>query len=161
MTWYAFIGLNGGKAIDLAGSQEKQATAEGFHGYSTQSQAQANPNVVNTVTRVFADAFIADYSQAVKQGSQPGGPNANILNPVTAVKAGVQGDTADAESLIPGFQDAEHFLSWIGAVVSSKNTWYRVAKVGVGGFMIMVAFAKLTNLSNTAAKSAVKIAPFL
>ena len=90
MTWFAFQGLNSGKAVNLAGAQEKTATSEGFHGYATEAQAEANPNSVNILTRGFADLWISDYNAAVKEGAQPGGPN-NITTPGGAANAAVQG----------------------------------------------------------------------
>ena len=56
--------------------------------------------------------------------------------------------------------------SWEGAIgtflgdLSSASTWIRVAKVLVGGAMLLVGIAKLTGAPGIAAK-AVKIAPLL
>jgi hypothetical protein len=91
MTWFAFQGLNGGKAIDIAGVQEKDAVAWGFHGYATEAQAEAKPNSVNIATRIAADLLIADYHTAVSQGAQPGGPNAS--NPIAAGATGIVNST--------------------------------------------------------------------
>jgi hypothetical protein len=140
MTWFAFQGLNNGQAVNLAGTQEKQAVAEGFHGYATQAQAQAAPNSVNLVTRVFADTWIADYSAAVKEQAAPGQKNANITNPATAVSAATTG----IENSIPG-------VAQIGGLATSlgqTNTWLRVAKVVIGGALLMIGIAHMTGASN-------------
>lgn len=158
MTWFAFHGLNGGKAIDLAGTQEKQAVAEGFHGYATQALAEKNPNAVNFVTRQFADLFIADYNGAgplpgaVQEQAQPGGKNANILNPATAAKAGATGDVKEVENAT-GITSVTQFLS----TLTSENLWIRVAKVAVGSAMILIGLAKLTGVDNTVSDAAKKM----
>lgn len=90
MTWFAFHGYNGGKAVDIAGTQEKEAVTLGFHGYGTEQQAEAAPNSVNWLNSWFVNGIVADYSYAVKAGEQPGGPNAGILNPVNDVKGAAQ-----------------------------------------------------------------------
>lgn len=130
MTWYAFSGLNGGQAIDLAGSQEKQATSLGFHGYGTAAAAQASPNAVNLLTRYVADALIADYKAAVAEQAQPGGANANILNPATAAKAGATG----AASLIPGVGSIDDLINFI----KQGNIWERGAEIVVGLILLYV-----------------------
>jgi hypothetical protein len=43
MTWFAFKGYT---TINLTGIEEKNAVALGFHGYSTEAEANANPNSV-------------------------------------------------------------------------------------------------------------------
>jgi hypothetical protein len=139
MTWFAFQGLNGGQAIDLAGTQEKQAVAEGFHGYATQAQAQANPNSVNVITRTLADTWIADYHAAVAEQAQPGGANANILNPVTAVKAGATGVATEVGNLT-GLNALGSFFGG-----SSAGWLLRTAEIALGLLLIAVGVAKLTN----------------
>lgn len=144
MTWFAFQGLNGGQAVDLAGTQEKEAVAEGFHGYAAQADAQAHPNAVNLVTRVFADAWIADYNAAVKEGAQPGGPN-NILTP--------SGAAAAVGSTVPGLTQVGDFLS----ALSSRNLWIRAAKVAIGGALVLIGLAHITGASNAIAETARKV----
>lgn len=138
MTWYAFKGLNGGKAVDLAGSQELQATAEGFHGYATEAQAEAQPNAVNLVTQALADAWIADYNAAVKENAQPGGANANILNPATAAKA----SASYVANSIPGLQQIGNFFSDLG----QASTWERVAEVLIGAMLIFAGVSHLFSI---------------
>ena len=146
MTWFAFSGLNNGQAINLAGSQEKQAVIEGFHGYGTEAEAESHPNSVNIVTRYLADTWIADYNAAVKEQAAPGQANANILNPVTAVKAGATG----VVNSIPG-------LSGILGIVSSRQGWIRIAEVIIGCALVVVAVAELakgTPVGDAAGKAA-------
>jgi hypothetical protein len=160
MTWFAFKGLNNGKAIDLAGTQEKQATVTGFHGYGTEKDAEANPNSINFLNRIEADGFIADYNAAIKQGSQPGGPNANITNPATAAKAAATGLVNSIPGVGSAITSVEGFVSAFG----NRNLWIRVAKVIVGGAILIVGLLHLTGADKAIggfAAKAVKVAPLL
>src|ERR1700719_4559358 len=148
MTWFAFSGLNNGKAVDLAGTQEKQAVSEGFHGYSTEAQAEQQPNSVNFLTKVFANGWISDYNAAVKENAQPGGTNAS--NPIGAATAGA---TSTLES---GIIDALKSIPILNALTSA-NLWVRVAKVILGGGLLLVGVVKLTG-TDTAAGKIVKTA---
>jgi hypothetical protein len=132
MTWFAFAGLNGGKAIDLAGSQEKQAVAEGFHGYGTEAQAEAHPNALNPLTRLLADGWIADYHAAVSEGAQPGGPNASILNPKDALGAALAG-------------------GWHLSFGNTSGLLGRALKVGIGLVLIVIGLNELAGGKVTAA----------
>lgn len=131
MTWFAFAGLNGGKAVDLAGTQEKQAVAEGFHGYGTEAQAEKNPNSVNWLTRYLADTWIADYNAALGSGSQPGGPN-DITTP-----GGVWGALAQSS----GLGAVGEFVKGLG----QASTWLRVGEGVLGLVLIAVGVARLTH----------------
>lgn len=139
MTWYAFQGHNNGKAVDIAGSQEKEATVLGFHGYGSESQAEAHPNSVNLLNSWFVNAIVADYNAALKEQAQPGGKNANILNPGTAVKAG----TSYVENSIPGIAQIGDFFGRL----TEGNTWIRVGEVILGVFLIMSGVMKLSGAS--------------
>jgi hypothetical protein len=156
MTWFAFQGLNNGKAINLAGIQEKQAVGTGFHGYNTEAEAEKQPNSVNFLTRVEADAFISDYNTAVKQGSQPGGPNATITNPATAAKAAGTGLVNSIPGVGSAISSVEGFVSAFG----NKTLWIRVAKVGLGGAILLVGIVELTGVSGKVA-NAVKKMPII
>ena len=125
MTWFAFQGLNSGKAINLAGVQEKTATAEGFHGYATEAQAEANPNSVNIITQGFADLFITDYSAAVKEGAQPGGPN-NITTAGGAANAAVQGATGVS------FSSIQNALSAFYTELTNVKMWRSLGWLALG-----------------------------
>jgi len=152
VTWYAFQGLNGGNAIDLAGIQEKDATAQGFHGYATESQAEANPNSVNVITRISADLLISDYKVALAGQGQPGGKNAS--NPVAfaaaADAAGVNNAAKYAANTIPGVAQIGDFFSALG----QANTWIRVGEAVLGLILLAVGISKLTNAVPIATKVA-------
>jgi hypothetical protein len=45
--------------------------------------------------------------------------------------------------------------------LTSEHLWIRVAKVAIGGLILLVGIAKLANLQNSVAAKAVKAAPFL
>jgi hypothetical protein len=130
MTWFAFKGYNNGAAIDLAGVQEKEAVSLGFHGYPTQLQAQAHPNSVNILQKLTVNALIADYKYAVASGEQPGGPNANILNPVNDAKGAAQA----AAGAIPGVKDIGDFFRRL----TEGSTWVRVGEVAAGMLLLYI-----------------------
>lgn len=154
MTWFAFHGKNNGKAIDLAGVQEKDAVTIGFHGYGTEAQAEKQPNSVNVITGGEADLLISDYAAAVREKAQPGGKNAS--NPVAAA---VQGDASYAKSAASAAASATG-INAIGNFfggLSQKNTWIRVGKISIGGVMILIAVSKLTGAGSVISKIPVPI----
>lgn len=174
MTWFAFQGLNNGKAVNLAGSQEKLAVSEGFNGYATEAQAEKNPNSVNFLTEVFAKGWIKDYNAAVKQQSQPGGKN-NVLTPSGAIGAAASGGLSTLGSAFSGIGgDIGNAIgSAIGNIpvihaLTDKNFWVRALEVVLGGALLITGLVKvtsadkaLTGFAGKAAKTAVKVAPFL
>ena len=139
MTWFAWKGLNGGKAVNLTGLDEKAAAADGFHGYATQAEAQANPNSLNPLTRIEAEAFV---------------PGTFANNPDKSV-AGAAGSAA-ASAIPPSV------TGFLGDL-SSANLWIRVAKVIIGGALLIVGLAKLTGADKSVAVlgKAVAAAPLL
>jgi hypothetical protein len=139
VTWFAFQGLNSGKAINLAGLQEKEATAEGFHGYSTQAQAQAHPNAINPITEVIADALIADYNDAVTEGAQPGGPN-NILTP-----SGLGGAITSAAESESGVGSIINFIK-------QGSIWIRAAEILLG---VVILYAGVKSIVTPAGQAPV------
>jgi hypothetical protein len=140
MTWYAFRGYN---TIDLAGAQEKVATAWGFHGYATRAQAEAHPNSVNLLQKAIVDTLEADYAAAVKGGAQPGGPNAS--NPLAS---GLQAANLGGINAIGDFFNR----------LTQPNTWIRVGEV-IGGLLLVYIGLKATTSGTevaTAAKTGAK-----
>jgi hypothetical protein len=136
MTWFAFKGY---ATIDLAGVQEKDAIAIGFHGYATQAQAEAKPNDVSVFQAPLLDLLETDYQAALKEQAQPGGANAS--NPVGAAVTG-------AANSIPGLANIGAFFDRLGQAA----TWIRVAEIILGGALILAGVAKL--ISGTAAGQA-------
>jgi hypothetical protein len=144
MTWFAFKGYNNNQPIDVAGSQEKEIVALGFHGYSTGAQAVAHPNSVNIFDGWIVDAAIEDYQAALKEKAQPGGQNAS--NPAGAA-------VQDAESSIPGLGQISSFFS----VITQAATWERVVEVLAGVIVVYVALKGLTGADPVSAvKNTVK-----
>lgn len=125
MTWFAFKGYNGGKAIDVAGSQEKQLVFFGFHGYGTEAQAEKLPNSVNLLTAPQVNLIIADASKAVSEGAQPGGPN-DITTP--------GGLGAAVVSQAPGVSDLYNLARNLG----NGATWERAGEVLAGMILLYV-----------------------
>jgi hypothetical protein len=102
VTWFAWQGLNGGKAVNLSGLDEKEASADGFHGYGTQAEAEANPNSINPITRIEAEAFIPgtfannpDKSVAQSAANATGLPQA--ASSVEAEMASIWGKLSDGK----------------------------------------------------------------
>jgi len=135
MTWFAWSGLNGGKAVNLTGLDEKAAAADGFHGYATEAEAEAKPNSLNPLTRIEAEAFI---------------PGTLANNPDKSVAKDL-GNTA--ASAIPGLSDIGDFFS----ALSQKNTWIRVGKVVLGGLLLVIGLARITGADNAVAAMARKV----
>lgn len=82
------------------------------------------------------------------------------IQSVVNAEGNAAGDTAkgiETASILPGWADP--LASFLGAL-DSANTWIRVAKVIVGGALVIVGLAKLTGVGGIAAK-AVKAAPLL
>jgi hypothetical protein len=131
MTWFAFKGYNNNQPIDVAGSQEKEIVALGFHGYGTAALAAKSPNSVNILDGWIVDAAIEDYQAAVKENAQPGG--ANSSNPAGAA-------VQDAASSIPGLAQIASFF----ADITQAATWERVAEVLAGVIIVYVALKSLT-----------------
>lgn len=129
-TWFAFKGYG---TVQLAGVQEKQAVATGFHGYATKAQAEAKPNSVNLLQKPLVNLLEADYAQALKTESQPGGTNSNL---------------ADPNSILGGIKDA-------AGLNANITTWFiRVGEVVLGIVLVAIGVAKLTGVQNTIAKVA-------
>lgn len=126
MTWFAFKGY---QPIELAGAQEKEATALGFHGYATLAQATSHPNSVNVLQKAYVNILEADYKQAKSVGQQPGGPNANLANPAADLRAG----GAEAANLagLPAIGDFFNRLT-------QAHTWLRVGEVVAGLILLYV-----------------------
>jgi hypothetical protein len=141
MTWFAFHGNYA--PIDLAGVQEKEATALGFHGYATEAQARANPNDVGPWQSAILDALEEDYATAVTEKAQPGGVNAS--NPLAAGAAGAESAIGNA---IPGVTDIGDFFHRL----TEGSTWVRVGEVIFGGIILWAGVKALT--SQTAAGNA-------
>jgi len=116
--------------MDLAGIQEKQATLLGFHGYATEQQALAHPNSVSLLQKANLNILEADYKQALREGAQPGGPNAS--NPLAA---GLQG-----AANIGGIAAIGDFFNRL----TQKNTWIRVGEVLAGLMLVWIGFNAIT-----------------
>jgi hypothetical protein len=144
MTWYAFAGYDGGAAIDLAGIQEKDADAWGFHGYATEAEAEKNPNSVNLLQKVAASNFIADYKAAVAGQEEPGGANAS--NPVAGAAAAAKtGATAAAKA-------AANVLG-LPTLSNLRDLVARAVKVIAGLALLIVGVSRLTGTDKAVMKA--------
>lgn len=143
MTWFAFKGYYNDNAVDIAGSQEKEAVALGFHGYATEAAAAAAPNSVNILNSWAVNEIVADYKAALAEQAQPGGANAS--NPAAAglagAKAAAKAAGEAAAGAIPGVAQIGDFFGSLG----QANTWVRVAQVALGLILIAVGLARITS----------------
>jgi hypothetical protein len=127
-TWFAFQGGYG--TIQLAGVQEKQAVAIGFHGYATRAEAEAHKNSVNFLQAVQLNALETDYKAAVATQSQPGGTNSDLSKPSSILGIATSGANANI------------------------TAWFiRIGEVALGIVLIAVGVAKLTGASNVVTKA--------
>ena len=85
--------------------------------------------------------------------THPGIPGTGTKVPVTVSTAGSSGGTFKLPNPLSGIQG---FL----ADITSANLWIRVAKVIIGGAILLTGLAKMTGAGGIAAK-AVKVAPLL
>jgi hypothetical protein len=102
---------------------------------------------VNIFNSWAVNEMIVDYAAAVKESAQPGGKNADIYNPATAVAAGGQ----YAVNSIPGLAAIGDFLSQLG----SKELWFRVAEIAIGALLLVIGLNK--TLGNPAATVATTV----
>lgn len=188
--WYAFT--NDGSAYLIARGTAAAALADtgGVHGYSTIENAWANPNSNSGPTNSWAQAgalptgggtfgVIEIVSISSNQGAQPvAGANENPITSTgkkVASKVPVVGGAvtaaSDAESaataaanaakdVATGISSLDGFLSTLG----EPDTWIRVAKVLLGGTLLVLGLAKITGLEKDAGSligKAAKAAPFL
>jgi hypothetical protein len=151
VTWFAFRGYNGGKAVDIAGSQEKEAAALGFHGYATEALAEGKPNSVNVFNSWAVNEMVADYKAAVAEQAQPGGKNAS--NPAAAGLAGAQAAAKAAAGAIPGLAQIGDFFQRI----TQGNTWLRIGEGLLGIILIAVGLAHMTRAVPIATSIASKV----
>lgn len=75
--------------------------------------------------------------------------------PQTAVNSVTQG-AAQAASSIPGVSETEAIENFL-ALLSAKNTWIRVAKIVIGGAMILIGLSHITGADNAIASAARKV----
>lgn len=122
MFWVAWKGYNGGKAVSLGSAEQVEAEAYGMHGYPTEAQAEAKPNSVNTVEKAQVNAWII------------------AANDITGNPVKDAGHAASAAAGATGINAIGDFFSALG----NSGTWVRVAKVAIGGVLVIVGLAKLT-----------------
>lgn len=135
MTWFSFQGNR--RDMNLSGVLEKQAAALGFHGYATQSQADANKNSVNLIQAPELDAIENSYSIGGGSG-------------------GITG--ADSPVPVPN-QSAPGTLGRdILGNVAVGNWFLRIGEILFGIVLAGVGIARLTGVSNAVSK-AVRMAP--
>jgi hypothetical protein len=154
--------------------QQKAAVEKilkGWGGTVTPAWVKENPSLKplqgKTAVQVF-DALVtanpnATYEQAATAVLEiwvGGNLSGLVLN--LAIEAGSATD-ATAVGVATGFPSWESGLASFLGALSSANTWIRVAKVAIGGTMLIVGISKITGLDSKAPllAKAVKAAPLL
>lgn len=149
-TWFAFRGYG---VVNVAGIQEKNLVAWGFHGYSTEAQANAHPNSVNLLQKPIVDVVMADYRQALKEKAAPG--QANAGNPLAA---GLQASNLGGLNAIGDFFNR----------LTQPNTWLRVGEFAAGALLVYIGLTatmrgteaqQATQTVTKPVKKAVSVAP--
>lgn len=87
-------------------------------------------------------------------------PQANAALAALQKTSPAPGTTQQAGNQAAATADATGVTGFLSAL-SSSNTWVRVAKVTIGGAIVLVGLAKMSNLQNNVAKTAIKAAPLL
>lgn len=134
MTWFAFQGLNGNKAVNLTGLTEKMAAADGFHGYATEAEAEAQPNSLNPLTSIEAKSFI------------PGTFANNPAKSVAGAAGNAVGSAAQSAASDLGLGSLDAFFS----TLTNKLIWIRISEVALGIVLIAVGVAKLAETNSLA-----------
>jgi hypothetical protein len=132
-SWFAFQGLNNNKAVSLTGFPETIATADGFHGYATQAEAESKPNSLNPLTKIEAQALL---NQGISAGLPPipsGLPS--IPNPAA------------------GFSTISDAVSSLVTNLEKGNFWLRIGEGLLGIILIAVSLAKMTGTDNVISKA--------
>lgn len=88
-----------------------------------------------------------------------GGSAVGLGNPgnTQAIGGGAATGSAAGQAVNSEFGALETFFGYL----SDANLWIRIAKVAIGGAILIVGLAKMTNLDNKVVNAAVKAAPFL
>lgn len=165
MTWFAFPqGTNTLQLFNLNGVAEKAMVATMAHGYATQAEAIANPNANPDSAQ---DIQIAADQQAA--GAVAGGGATGVLEAGTydtsTKKYTKQGTTAKSVADKAASAASGLLKDTIGiSGISGTNLAIRVAKVAIGGILVIVGLVSFTGIVSKApaiVKTAVKAAPLL
>lgn len=156
--WYTFKGIGRAYLVRRGSDAALTADTAGVHGYSTIEQAYANPNTVNPASQAAISQWDSDASLPAGGGvlgvvetvnitapSAPGGqPSVSTQqNPATAAAGQLTGLAAIGDF----FQR-----------LTQANTWVRLAKVIIGGSLLIFGLVHMTGADSAAAR-AVKMIP--
>lgn len=120
MTWFAFKGYN---TVDLTGLNEKEAVLFGFHGYSTEAQANAHPNTVNDANKAIVN--ILGLQQNIS----------NLGNTATGGLSNLGSDVSGINTLIKD--------------LTSRGFYIRVGECLAGALLIYAGVRGLTEGNKT------------
>lgn len=113
MFWVAFQGYNNGKAISLGALEQAEAEVYGMHGYPTEAQAEAKPNIVPAIAKAQVNAWVFNA-----QGNL----------------------TQHLEKKVPGFSAAVGAVTDVNSFLSrltSPNTWVRIGEFVLGALLVL------------------------
>ena len=168
--WAAYLDANLKGSDGKIGSPVTALTQLGITGSSIGDQFLNFYNVTHTkygnqyTLNQYGDAFVVIWTDATlgQNLANLGGFEGQLIQLFS--NASIKGTNQAAKSInnvTGGLLSWENAISGFLGGLESGTLWIRVAKVIVGGTILIVGFAKLTNLDNTVAKAAVKAAPLL
>jgi hypothetical protein len=125
----------------------KQISGKGGQATSTKDYSVTEVKTAAQKTTLLKQGYDAWFSSENDANTYVSGQVDNANNP--ANKAANKG--ADAISSVTDFLKG----------IASGNLWIRVAKVAIGGALLIIGIAEMTGAGPAAVKTAVKVAPFL
>jgi hypothetical protein len=124
--------LNPVSEADFLADEARLHTGTGWHEYSS----------------------IAEMNAAIAANKWPAATTS--INPAKVLGGSAQ-SAAKSVAQSTGLGSVTDFLTGL----TSANLWIRVAKVAIGGVLLIVGLAKLTGLDNKVTNAAIKAAPLL
>jgi hypothetical protein len=149
--WYAFHGIGRAYLIRRGSAAAGVADTSAVHGYSTIEQAESNANQINAASQ-------AAITQWDEWASLPaGGGTLGVVETVnitwsgnTATSSTPQNPTTAAAGQLPGLAQIGDFFHRL----TEAATWIRLAKVVIGGALVLIGVAHMTGFSGSAGNAA-------
>jgi hypothetical protein len=165
MTWFAFPqGTDTLQVFNLNGAAEKAMTVTAAHGYATMAEAVAKPNATPDSAQDIQIGLDDQTSGATVGGGITGVLESGTYNTKTKkfTKGGTNAQAAAGAAKDVAGAAAGALSDTIG--ITGINTKYlvaRIAKIAIGGILVIVGVAHMTGFSKGIVGTAVKAAPFL
>ena len=137
----------GGRSAYVSGSGIKVVQAATAAAAGTAVQAEVQGAKITTVNGPYATQALAAAQQSKDTAAQAAGTEAPTGGTGTSNNPKSNLDISDPLAAIAGFFSA----------LGNANTWIRVAKVVVGGVLLIVGLVHITGVDNAAASVARKV----